>query len=174
MVEPRLVICDEPTSALDLSVQAQVLNLLQELQVQLGLSYLFISHDLAVVCHLAHRIIVLYQGRIMEMGEARTVRDRPLHPYTTALLDAAPVPDPIEQRKRRSARTRARSDRTEIAVSDSCRFAPRCPHAIERCRTSTPTLETTPDGTLVACHRWKELLGDHEGPAHVLHGSERS
>ena len=174
MVGPRLVICDEPTSALDLSVQAQVLNLLQELQLDLGLSYLFISHDLAVVCHLAHRIIVLYQGRIMEMGEARAVRDRPLHPYTTALLNAAPVPDPIEQRRRRSLRARTASGHTDLSGSSSCRFAPRCPYAIELCRTSTPTLESTADGTLVACHRWRELLGDPERAAHALHGTEHS
>ena len=98
MASPRLVICDEPTSALDLSVQAQVLNLLRTLQQDFDLSYLFISHDLAVVRHLSHRIIVLYHGRVMETGDAGSVYNNPTHPYTQALLAAAPVPDPEEQR----------------------------------------------------------------------------
>src|SRR6185369_11786443 len=105
MVQPRLVICDEPVSALDLSVQAQVLNLLRELQNEFQLGYLFIAHDLAVVRHLSHRIIVLYRGRIMEEGSAATVYANPLHPYTQTLLEAAPVPDPERQRQRRTART---------------------------------------------------------------------
>lgn len=106
MVRPRLVICDEPVSALDLSVQAQVLNLLRELQDDFELSYLFIAHDLAVVRHLSHRIVVLYRGRIMEQGEAGTVYEEPAHPYTRKLLSAAPVPDPTVQRRRRAARVR--------------------------------------------------------------------
>jgi peptide/nickel transport system ATP-binding protein len=104
MVEPRLLICDEPVSALDLSVQAQVLNLLRELQDELGVSYLFVAHDLDVVRHLSDRIIVLYRGRVMEEGDAERVYDHPSHPYTRALLDAAPVPDPREQQQRRRAR----------------------------------------------------------------------
>lgn len=157
MVHPRVVICDEPTSALDLSVQAQVLNLLRELQEEFQLSYLFISHDLAVVRHLSHRIIVLYAGRVMEQGDAATVYGSPLHPYTRALLAAEPVPDPEQQRERRAVRVRSTGSVQVRASPDSCPFAGRCPHTIDICRTNRPPLEATPDGRFVACHRWHEL-----------------
>jgi oligopeptide/dipeptide ABC transporter ATP-binding protein len=156
-VQPKLVICDEPTSALDLSVQAQVLNLLRELQNDFHLGYLFISHDLAVVRHLSHRIIVLYQGRIMEQGPAEDVYASPAHPYTRALLAAAPVPDPREQRQRRSLRAKQATASRDPIPENSCPFAPRCPHAIDYCRTARPLLEQMPGGGLVACHRWREL-----------------
>ncbi|HEU4702991.1 MAG TPA: ABC transporter ATP-binding protein [Conexibacter sp.] len=156
MASPRLVICDEPTSALDLSVQAQVMNLLQDLQSEFDLSYLFISHDLAVVRHLSHRIVVLYQGRVMEQGQAHDVYASPIHPYTKALLAAAPVPDPHGQRQRRAARAR-RAAGVARAGADACPFAPRCPHAIDVCRSERPPLETTPSGSVVACHRWREV-----------------
>jgi oligopeptide/dipeptide ABC transporter ATP-binding protein len=156
MVHPRFVVCDEPTSALDLSVQAQVLNLLRELQVSFELSYLFISHDLAVVGHLSHRIIVLYHGRIMEEGDASTVYSHPAHPYTRALLSAAPVPDPEEQRQQRSLAQRPAPVLMPVELN-ACPFAARCPHAIETCRAVRPSLERTTTGALVACHRWREL-----------------
>jgi oligopeptide/dipeptide ABC transporter ATP-binding protein len=157
IVRPKLVICDEPTSALDLSVQAQVLNLLRELQDDFHLGYLFISHDLAVVRHLSHRIVVLYQGRIMEQAQAEEVYSSPTHPYTRALLAAAPVADPREQRQRRSLRPKQAVVGRDQLPENSCPFAPRCPHAIEVCRTERPPLEQMPRRGLIACHRWQEL-----------------
>jgi oligopeptide/dipeptide ABC transporter ATP-binding protein len=159
MVRPRLVICDEPVSALDLSIQAQDLNLLRELQDELKLSYLFIAHDLDVVRHLSHRIMVMYRGRVMEEGDAELVHRSPSHPYTRALLAAAPVPDPEVQRQRREARISSPAHSTPpISVSShACPFAPRCPFVIDRCRSERPKLDRTVDGRLVACHRWQEL-----------------
>lgn len=166
MLQPRLVICDEPVSALDLSVQAQVLNLLRELQNEFELGYLFIAHDLAVVRHLSHRIIVLYRGRIMEQGDAATVYENPTHPYTQALLNAAPLPDPELQRRRRAARPRRSADAPSAVPADACPFAPRCPHGVDICFSQRPQLETTPDDSLVACHRWQELR--HEAAINIV------
>jgi oligopeptide/dipeptide ABC transporter ATP-binding protein len=161
MVRPRLVICDEPVSALDVSVQAQVLNLLDDLQHEFGLAYLFVSHDLAVVRHLSHRIIVLYRGRILEEGPARSIYERPKHPYTKALLSAAPIPDPEVQRRRRSgAMARQGQLARNTHKGEGCVFAPRCAHAVHICRTRQPYLEPTPNGSRVACHRWQELDRD--------------
>lgn len=158
MAQPKLVICDEAVSALDLSVQAQVLNLLVTLQKDLGLSYLFIAHGLDVVRHVSHRVAVLYGGRIMEYGNSAAVYDSPKHPYTQALLDAAPVPNPKEQVARRNRRAGAiRSVAGVPAEPEGCPFAARCPFALAVCRTTRPALEVAPDGTAVACHRWQEL-----------------
>lgn len=150
MVQPRLVICDEPVSALDLSVQAQILNLFRELQRDLGLSYLFIAHDLSVVRYLSHRIVVLYRGRVMEQGDASTVYDYPSHPYTRTLLDAALVPDAEEQRRRRDAR-RPLENAAGLTRGAACPFSPRCSHAVDVCRTQRPAVELTSRGSLVAC-----------------------
>jgi oligopeptide/dipeptide ABC transporter ATP-binding protein len=157
MLQPKLVICDEPVSALDLSVQAQVLNLLRELQKDFGLSYLFVSHDLAVVRHVSHRIVVFYRGQIMEEGDAREVHADPVHPYTRMLLAAAPVPDPALQHARRGVEVKRPDPDGEQASQVSCPFSARCPHATSVCRTARPRLETVSSLRRVACHRWREL-----------------
>ncbi|MEU0314112.1 ABC transporter ATP-binding protein [Nocardioides sp. NPDC006273] len=159
IVQPRLVICDEPVSALDLSVQAQVLNLLRELQDEFALSYLFVAHDLDVVRHLSHRIMVLYRGQIMEQGPAEAVYASPKHPYTKTLLEAAPVPDPVRQAERRSQRARTRDTAGPIPVA-GCPFATRCPHATSLCHLERPALEETSAGATVACHWWRDISGE--------------
>ncbi len=161
IVQPRLVICDEPVSALDLSVQAQVLNLLRELQRDFNLSYLFIAHDLDVVRYISDRILVFYRGQVVEEGPAEELYARPVHPYTRALLDAAPVPDPTAARRRRA--TRSRNPLGDVAgpATGGCPFAPRCSHSTERCWSERPMLELQPhNGSRVACHHWRELVTD--------------
>ncbi|HVW18486.1 MAG TPA: oligopeptide/dipeptide ABC transporter ATP-binding protein [Solirubrobacteraceae bacterium] len=153
-VQPRLLICDEPISALDLSTQAQVLNLLGDLQAQLGVAYLFIAHNLDVVRHLSSRVVVLYRGRIMESGPAPEISASPLHPYSRALWAASPVADPERQARRRRDRAAAvRSSTTAAGVAplDGCPFTPRCPHAHDVCLRRRPA--DTPVGErVIACH----------------------
>jgi len=150
--EPDFLVCDEPTSALDVSVQAQILNLMGDLQQRLGLTYLFISHNLAVVRHMADRLGVMYLGRIVEQGPAETIFRRPRHPYTRLLLDA--IPD-LEQVGR--ARTPVGGELpSPIAPPSGCAFHPRCPLARERCRVETPLHVMTDGGIQVACHAVEE------------------
>jgi oligopeptide transport system ATP-binding protein len=145
---PKFVVCDEPVSSLDVSVAAQVLNLLAELREKSHLSYLFISHDLAVVSRVADRIAVMYLGRIVEEGSAPAIVARPLHPYTTALLSAAPETDPTLRRARIALSGEPPSSASPPA---GCAFHPRCPIARPRCREETPPLAASSDGQLVAC-----------------------
>jgi oligopeptide transport system ATP-binding protein len=150
-LEPSLIICDEPVSALDVSIQAQVVNVLVELQQRLGLSYLFVAHDLAVVRHISHRIAVMYLGRIVEIAARDDLYQRPMHPYTRALMSAGPVADPeIEATRPRLVVTGEVP--SALRPPSGCRFHPRCPEAMDVCRTQDPALVDKGAGRAVACH----------------------
>jgi peptide/nickel transport system ATP-binding protein len=169
MPSPRLVICDEAVSALDVSVQAQILNLLRELQDSCEFSYLFIGHNLDVVRFMSRRIVVLYRGRVLEEGEAAQVARRPRHPYTQALVAAIPVTDPARANPARTDPARAApavpagvpAPAGAAGAADAgCPFAPRCPHAIDICSTEMPPLTPAAPGGSVACHRYPEIEND--------------
>lgn len=150
-VEPQVIICDEPVSALDVSIQAQVINLLEELQEKLGLTYLFISHDLAVVRHISHRVAVMYLGKLVEVAPSDQIYDNPVHPYTEALMSAIPIPDPkVESQRQRIILTGDVA--SPIDLPPGCRFASRCPKVEERCRQEEPAMVDVGGGHLVACH----------------------
>ena len=147
--DPDLIVCDEAVSALDVSVKAQIVNLLQDLQRELGLAMLFISHDLAIVEHMTHRVAVMYLGKIVEVGRKRQIFAAPKHPYTEALLSAVPVPEPGASRQRIILKGDVPSP---INPPKGCRFHTRCPHVFERCRTEEPVLQAIGGGDLAACH----------------------
>ena len=148
-VEPEFIVCDEPVSALDVSIQAQVLNLMMDLQEEFGLAYLFVSHDLAVVEHIGHRIAVMYLGRIVELSTRDRIFGQPLHPYTEALMAAAPIADPKARRQRLVIEGDVPSP---AAGSPGCHFHTRCPYAEARCRIEDPPLQQVAPGHVVACH----------------------
>jgi oligopeptide transport system ATP-binding protein len=159
-VDPKFIVCDEPVSALDVSIQAQVINLLEDLQQQLGLTYLFIAHDLSVVRHISTRVAVMYVGKMMEMANRDDLYENPLHPYTQSLLSAIPIPDPhVEQRRKRIVLTG--DIPSPVNPPTGCRFHTRCPVAFDRCKTEVPPFNEYAPGHFAACH-WVE---EHGGKA---------
>ncbi len=155
-VNPDFIVCDEPVSALDVSIQAQVINMFDELQEKLGLTYLFIAHDLLVVRHISDRIAVMYLGKMVELADAAEIYDHPLHPYSQSLLSAVPIPDP--QIARANKRIVLTGDiPSPLNAPSGCPFRTRCPHATEQCAASMPEFKEVSKGHFVACHRVNEL-----------------
>ncbi len=166
ITEPKLIVCDEPVSALDVSIQAQILNLLSELKDELGLTLIFISHNLSVVRHVSDRILVLYLGRIVELATGDEIYEDPKHPYTRALLTAVPIPDPRLARQRKIDALRGEIP-SPINPPSGCTFRTRCRFAKPYCAEHRPPLEKIDNGRLVACHRWREI----DAPAEAVLGA---
>jgi oligopeptide transport system ATP-binding protein len=150
-LEPSLIICDEPVSALDVSIQAQIINLLEDLQQELGLTYLFVAHDLSVVRHISDRVAVMYLGKIVELADRQAIYEAPRHPYTKALLSAVPIPDP-EVEARREHVVLGGEVPSPLNPPPGCAFHPRCPIAVDECRRTTPALRELEPGHRAACH----------------------
>ena len=155
-MRPKFIICDEPVSALDVSIQAQILNLLQDLQASQNLAYLFITHDLSVVKHISNHIMVMYLGCMVEMSPSKELFLHPLHPYTKGLISAIPIPSIYAEKKRVIMQGELVSP---INPKPGCRFAPRCPYAGEICRREMPQAEEISDGHFVACHNVRQING---------------
>jgi oligopeptide/dipeptide ABC transporter ATP-binding protein len=158
-MNPKLILLDEPVSALDVSIQAQVINLLGDLQDEFGLSYVFVAHDLSVVRHVSDRIAVMYLGKVMELSPSEELYTKPIHPYTSVLLDAIPIPDPAENRAR-TRRVVTGEVPSPIDPPKGCRFASRCPRASDKCRAVEPQLTEYADGHLAACHHPQNVSAD--------------
>ncbi|MSQ85497.1 MAG: dipeptide ABC transporter ATP-binding protein [Alphaproteobacteria bacterium] len=156
ILRPKLIVCDEPVSALDVSIRAQVINLLMDLQKTFNLSLIFISHDLAVVRHISHRVMVMYLGRVMELAERESLYRTPRHPYTQALLAAVPIPDPDKERaKKRLILTG--DPPSPLSPPSGCVFRTRCGKADDTCTSATPVLDAASSGHEVACHHWRNI-----------------
>jgi oligopeptide/dipeptide ABC transporter ATP-binding protein len=163
-LDPRLIVLDEPVSALDVSIQAQIVNLLDDLQDQLGLTYLFVAHDLSVVRHVSDRIAVMYLGKIMEISPAEELYTKPIHPYSAALLEAIPIPDPRRNRER-TRHVVSGEPPNPIDPPPGCVFHPRCPRATDVCRTVEPPLTRYPGDHVAACHHPLNVSADELGAA---------
>lgn len=156
VVNPRLVVCDEPVSALDVSIQAQIVNLLKDLQQKLQLSLIFIAHDLSIVRHVSDRVLVMYLGRVMELADRESIYHSPRHPYTRALIESVPIPDPVRERAR--AKRALKGDMpSPLNPPSGCVFRTRCPFATDKCAREVPELELLDDGNRVACHHHRDL-----------------